>query len=561
MLFFLLACNPGGTVLTVPPAETNVPDLPELLLTVSEPLAYDFVGNEVTVAGNVTDPNAIVWVEGQRVQVGSAGAFRVTVPVSGLQRTIDVEAAHPDVHLRQRIPVLSGSDPLETWPGALTMRFTPTGVDHLAELVEEQIVLLDIVGQLSAALPDISVGGFSATSKGISHWPIQTTMVPGPDGLDLQISVRNLELAYEVVSGTFLGDGDVVLGFDTLVLGLTVEPSIDSTGILALEVTDTVLTLSDPTFSLGGSSSPALETLLNGAIGGVVGFLEGALDGIVSSFGRIELLGPINFDFDLLGTPIGLSVDNLATDDEGIAAVIGVDLGTGAQSTLRVPSVAEVGPRPDLAIAVHEGLFQPLLASDILDLLEQDIQLGGLFGEILGAPIQALPGGTDVPEERDGWCIALSVGEGRIVRMGDGIAPLATIVLPEVHVDVGISTPTEQCMDWLDLTLALEADLAVTSGTKLGIDLRVVDGAVDAYATTDDWEEQGVVEGLGSLISALTTLLGGSLEIDLADLLGGTGATGALAGLNLTILDSIPAENLDGEPIEGLRMITLSLWD
>ncbi len=570
LLSLLLACQSSGTVLSVPPEEPGPPE-PEpvpidLVLTVDEPLALSYVGDEVVVAGRVNDPEAIVWVEGYRAKVGSAGAFRVTVPVanfaSDLQRTIDVEASNPSKHLRERLPVLAGSDPLEAWPGAITLRFTPTGVDHLAEIVERAVVDLDLVGQLEALLPDLVVGSFSATPLGITHWPVQAEMTSGPDGLDLQVTIRKLKLAYAVQTGTFLGDGDVELGFDTLTLGAAIEPSIDASGIFALEVTDTTFVLDQPEITIGGAGSPALESLLNGALGGVTGTIEGLVDGLVSTFGRIELFGPIGTELDLLGTPVGISIDRLATDDDGIGAVIGVDLGTGSPGVLRVPSAQEAGFRSDLAIAVHEGLFQPLLQSDILDLLEQDLELGGLLGGILGGPIEALPGGDGVPDDVEGWCLNLSIGDGRTVRLREGTAPMATIVLPEVFVDIGVTTPQEDCQDWLDMTLALEADLNVTSGTKVGIGLRVVDGHVTHYATDDDWDEQGVVQGLGGLLSALTGLLGGALQFDLADFFGGLDtSTLPLGDLSLQITGNVPATNADGEPIEGLRMITLSLWD
>jgi len=565
----LLACQSSGTVFTAAPTEPGAPTDPdpiELQLTVEEPRHLAYVGDEVLVSGQVNDPSAVVWVEGYRAVVGSAGRFQVTVPVenvgSELQRTLDIEAANPATHLRERVTVLSGADPLANWPGAITLRFTPTGVDHLAEVVEDAANDLDLAGTLEASLPDLVVGTFSATPIGLTHWPIVATMESGPDGLDLQLTVRKLKLAYAVQTGTFLGDGDVELGFDTMVLGAAVEPSIDASGIFALAVTDTTLELADPEITIGGAGSPALENLLDGALGGVVGTIEGFIDGLVSSFGRIELFGPIGTELDLLGTPIALSVDRLATDVDGIGVVLGVDLGTGTETAIRVPTADEAGFRSDLAVAVHEGIFQPILQSDLLDLLEQDLELGGLLAGIIGGPIEALPGGDDLPDDVEAYCLQLSLGGGRTVRMREGTEPLATIVLPEVFVDIGITTEDDDCADWLDLTLALEADLAVTQGTELGLGLRVVDGTVTHYATEDDWSEQEVVEGLGGLITALTGLLGGSLTFDLTELFGGLDtSTLPIGDLQLRITGSEQATNLDGEPIEGLRVLTLSLWD
>jgi hypothetical protein len=565
LLLTLLACQNSGTVFVADAlTETTPPTTPEpLALTVDEPAAFAFIGDgEVTVSGRVSDPSAIVWVEGHRVTVGTGGAFLVTVPVEGYQRHIDIEASNPTAHLRERRPVLSGDDPLAAWPGAVTLRFTPLGVEHLAELVEAQIVTLDLAGQLEAILPDLAVAGFSATPIGLDTWPASAVMTPGPDGLDLTVTVPRVVLTYAIVSGTFLGDGDVALGFDPITIGATVQPLIDASGVLTLQVTDTDISLGQPVITLGGASSPALENLLGGAIGGITGFLEGALDGLLVGIGSLELFGPIAFDFDLFGTPIALSVDRLATDDDGVAGVLGVDLGVGGGGVLRVPTAEEAGERADLAVALHEGIFQPLLQSEILDLLEQDIVLDGLVGELLGAPIVALPGGDEAPEDRTGWCLALGVGDGRVARLADeGLTPMATLVLPEVFVNIGVNRPGVACEPWLDVSLAIEADLSVRTGTVLGIDLRIVDGVVLNYATPDDWEEQEVIEGLGALIGAATTLLGASLEIDLAEILGDLSSNPLLGDVNLRLLDSVPAETEAGEPIAGLKVISLSIWD
>ena len=562
MLFFLAACAPSGLLGTIPPdAPTDPEPVAPLSLEVTSPAAFAFVGDAVEVTGRVNHPDAIVWVEGHRVNVGSAGAFRVTVPVDRWQRHLDIEASHPTAHLRERRPVLSGVDPMTAWPGAMTLRFTPTGVDHLAELVEGQIVALDIAGQLTSNLPSIEVGGFSATPIGIDHYPITASMVAGDDGLSLTITAPKVELIYAITSGTFLGDGDVVLGFDAITLGGALHPTIDAAGVLGLELTDTTVDLGEPILTLGGIGSPALESLIGGAVGSIAGFLEGTLDTLVGGIGRIDLFGPIGFELDLLGTPIAISVDRLDTDAEGVAAVVGVDLGTGTNTALRVPTADEAGVRADLAVAIHEGLFQPLLQSELLDLLDLDLELSGILGEVLGLPIRALPGGDALPDDVSGFCLGLDVGPTRVVRLADGIAPLATIVLPELLVDIGVNRPTSTCEDWLDVSLAVEADLAVTRGTVLGIDLRVVDGLVVAYATDDAWTEQDVVVGLGDLIAVATSLIGGSLEIDLADLIGGLPEDSVLGDLNPRILDSVPATNEAGEAVPGLRVMTLSLWD
>ena len=564
MLWFLLACQPGGVLAEQPPAPAP-PEEPApvpLELTVDSPAHLSFVGERAVVTGQVTRPDAWVWVEGRRASVGGDGRFHVEIDVDALQRVIDSEASAPDQpHLQERRTVIAGHDPAETWPGAVSMRFTNTGVDHLAEVVGDLVTDLDLAGQLAAVLPDLAIGGFTATALGIDHWPAVTTMTSTTDGIELLVEVPEVVLRYDVVSGTVLGDGIVEIGVERISLGATLDPVIDTNGVLALAITDATIDLADPILTLGGLTVPALESLAGTVVTGLGDLLEGLIDGLIGGIGQISLFGPIAFEADLFGTPLSLSVDRLGSDNQGVAALIGVDLGIPATTGIAVPTADQAGFRSDLAVALHEGVFQPLLQSDLLDLLQQDLELDGIFGDILGLPIKNLPGGDAVPEDHTGWCLGVSLGEGSLVRLRDGIDPMATVVLPEVVVDIGVDVPGDNCMHWLDATLAVEADLGITSGTALGLGLRVVDGSVDYYATDESWDEREVVEGLGGLLDTATSLLGATFELDLLDLIGGLGDTGALGDVSPRILDSQPIVTEAGESVEGLKLLTVSVWD
>jgi len=567
MLLLLLACGSGVLAEFAPeppaPSPTTTPEAEPLELTVTSPEAMSFVGDRAVVTGHVNRDDAWVWVEGRRAAVGTDGSFYVEVDVEGHQRIIDIEAAAPDEpHFHERVHVLAGADPAESWPGAVSMRFTPTGVDHLAELVEGLVVDLDLAGEVEALLPEIELGGFVATPLGVDHWPVVATMEPSTDGLVLEVEVPQVVLSYDVVTGTFLGDGVVEIGIESLQLGATLDPVVDANGMLALAVRDTTIDLDDPILTLGGLTVPALESLAGTVVSGLGSAIEGILDGIVGAIGQVTLFGPIAFESDLFGTPIALSVDGLATDDQGVAAVLGVDLGLPPTGVgLAVPTESQAGFRADLGVALHEGLFQPLLASDLLSLLEQDIELGGVFGELLGLPIKELPGGDGVPDDRSGWCLGIELGEGSLVRLEDGLDPMATVVLPQVVLDIGVDVPGDNCMHWLDATLAVEADLAVTSGTALGFDLRIVDGTIDYYATDEPWDEREVVLGLGDLVDTAIGLVGTTLELDLLDLVGGLGDLTALGDVQPRLLDQAPVVTQSGETVEGLKILTVSIWD
>lgn len=565
MLWFLLACQPGGELATFateppPPVETTPPA--PLELVVESPSHLAFVGERAVVTGHVNDPEAWVWVEGRRASVGGDGSFHVEIPVDGLQRVLDIEASAPDrAHLWERRTVLAGSDPADTWPGAVTMRFTPTGIDHLAEVVGQLVTDLDLAGQIAAVLPELQIGGFSAVPLGIDHWPAITTMEATTEGVLLLVEVPNVVLSYDIVSGTLLGDGTVEIGVERITLGATLDPVIGTDGVLALAITDTTLDLADPILTFGGITVPALEGLAGTVVTGLGDLLEGLIDGLIGGIGSIPLFGPIAFEADLFGTPLALSVDRLASDDQGVAAVVGVDLGIPSTGSIAVPTADAAGFRSDLGIAIHEGVFQPLLDSDLLALLEQDIELDGLFGNVLGLPIENLPGGDGVPADASGWCLGVGVGEGAHVRLRDGIDPMATVVVPELVLEIGVDIPGDNCSPWLDATLQVEADLGVTSGTALGLDLRIVDGHIDRYATTEPWEHREVVDGLGTLLDAATTLLGGTFALDLMDLLGGLGTIGALGDVAPRILDSTPVTTEAGAEVEGLKLLTVSIWD
>ena len=78
----LLSCQGQGVFEQVPP---------ELTLAVEQPAYGDFVGDgPVVVSGTVSSPDAWVWVEGRRANVGSDGRFQVELPVLGAYRILDV---------------------------------------------------------------------------------------------------------------------------------------------------------------------------------------------------------------------------------------------------------------------------------------------------------------------------------------------------------------------------------------------------------------------------------------------------------------------------------------
>ncbi len=563
--FCASACIQTGTVQPTTDADSR----PALALEVHEPAYGAFAGDgDVVVSGVVTDPEAWVWVEGQRVNVGEAGGFRVTVPIEGQVRVIDVEAAAPEAHLRQRLPVFAGLDPIDTWPGGLALRLTPLGLEHMAEIAAETIAELDTGGQIAAALPTLEVDGLSLVPAGVSHTPITVSLEPIEAGIALAIGTADAEIAYTVDS-ELTGPLPLALSLDALSLGATLGLETDPGGAVSVAVSDPTVALVGPHLQVAGIEAAALAGVADALAAGVSSALEGALAGLAGPLGAgFDLGGLAGFELDLLGTPIAVAIDAVQTDGDGVGVVFDFDLGDeGGENTVQAPAAAAAHPGSDLALTLHEGMFQLLLQSDLIELLEQDLQLPGIIGDVVGLPITLLPGGHLVPADRTGWCLALDPGAAGVARLQPHTEPFATLLLPDLVLDVGVSTPTLTCLPWLSASLQLEIGLAVTSGTALGVDLTIDDGAVLFYAAEGDWPEAQLVAGLGGLVESVIGLVGGSLELDLADLFGSVGAgtttTGALplGDLAPRLLDSEAAIAPDGSPLPGSAVVSVSLWD
>jgi hypothetical protein len=554
LLPFLLACRQDPLGVPAVPEAEPVP----LGLTVTEPLPGAFVGERAIVAGTVTDPGALVWIEGYRVNVGTDGSFRVEVPLEDEFRILDVETARavasgdPE-HLRERVVVFAGADPRETWTGGIGLRVTPVALDHVAELLAEEIDALDLVAQIDAMLPEWGVGGVTFLPQGVSAQPATATLTPGPEGLALLVHIEQLSLRYDIVTDT-LGTLPLELGFDELALGATVTLGLDADGALAVGLTGTELQLGTPVLEVAGLDPDILEDWLGSLLQGLSDLLGGLLDAALATLlGDLSLpLPEIELPEDLLGFPLVLQLGAVSTDDDGVAAALTVDVGLPPAVPLAVPTLAEAGPGADLALAVHEGLLQGLLSSDLLTLLDLDLELPGFLGEAVALPLGALPGGEQLPTDRTGMCLALAPSELGLARLQDDLSPLATILMPDVRVTVGVSSGLARCVPWLEASLAVRVALEA-DGTTIGTAFEVVDGAVLSYAAEGEFSEDELVGGLGGLVDVATSLLGGSLAFDLADLLGGD--TLPLGDLQPRLLEAKPGAT------DGVSIVTLSLWD
>ena len=541
----LLAACQGSGIFQLDGAP--VAERPPLSLAITTPSTTAFVGGDTTlVSGTVTPTDALVWVEGRAVNVGLDGAFSVELPLRGPYRIIDIEAADGRTSVREIRTALAGSDPLAAWPGAVSVVLTPTG---LVRAVGDLGVLVDSLGWstlIADTIPGVTV----------SHLPTSGGVTATDSGLDFDVTIRGLELTADLL-GT-----PVTLGWDTVELGLLADVDVDTSGLLALSFGEPVLTLGELNVDAFDIDIPLLEDLIDGGLDGLTELLVGIIDLVVTGL-ELPVPLPLDLDLDLLGTSVSTSVAAADVTSEGVVLVLGVGIDgpPGDAGAVAVPPPDPWHPDADLLVGVHEGLFQLVLASDLLDLVDLDsLQLDGFLANILTLPLQGLPGGAILPEA-DGWCIGVDPGEARVARMPGGTAPLAALYLPELAVDIGYSTSTAQCQPWLQATIATEILLIVEDKTRIGVDLVVADGTVTYYASELPWDEDGVVSGLGNILETVLDLLGGSLDFDLSDLAGTGASTGLLPALAPAVLESEPLFGPDGRPLDGLHGITLSLFD
>ncbi len=539
-------------------------ELPPLELAVTSPAYGEFAyGDAIVVEGTVVPPSAELWVEDEVAEVAEDGTFAVEVALDHAYRNLDVLARSGDEEETWRTPVFAGAPPAETWTGGATARLLPAGLDRLGPVLGSVIDGAGWAEGLEAGLPSVQFDYLSLTPDGLTHDDTDVILAPADAGVDVTATLNDLSLSYELL--VTLGGSwsfPIVFGFDEVTLTALATPTLDEAGIIWLSLSDAAVDLGEADMEFGVLEGWIVEWLLDVANDYVTEPLaEWLLSYVLDSYGTLELGGPFSTEFDLLGTGVAIDLADLWADVEGPAVTLAMDLdGAVAADPLLMaaPEDADVDDA-DLALAVHEALVDAMITDTAMDLLEQELQLGGTFGAVIGTAMEALPGGGDIPDN-EGWCVSLKPGTAHVVRFQEGVEPLAVLYLPDLRFDVEVEIDGS-CEEWLEASLAVEAGLAVEDGTALDFDIQVPEGVVEEYETTDDWEEAEVIEGIADLIGSLITLAGGFVDLDLADLLGGLGDGLLPEGtLELAVVDSQPMVDENGDPIEGLYAIAVRLF-
>ncbi len=546
-------------------------DIPTLEVEVFTPTYGEFLGDApITVTGRVTPPAATLTVEGEAVAIADDGTFTTTLPVGHAYRIVDVEAAYDVQYERIRVPVFRGHDPVESWPGGLTMRLTPAGMERLGLGLGAMIDALGWEQMILDAIPSTDLGWLWLGATHVTHDPTAIELVPATSGMDMLVAFRKVDIH-------FAADFDVwgqqwslpiTVGYQRIGIGARAIPAVDGAGMLSLALQDANIVMQDPSITVAGLDAWLLEILLDGLGQLIEPIGQVLLDAVLDQFGSFDLGGPYVFETDLLGVPVEARLSDVFGDLGGLGAGLGLGLGEPATvGVLPIPVPTTLATNVHAQLGLHEGLLHLALVGGLLDMLTQDLELPGAIGELMGNAARNLPGGEDAPTDTEGWCLSVQPMDARVVRLQTGLMPWVVLYLPDVIVDLGYRE-NGACVSWLVTSLAFEVGLDVRAGRVISLDMQLPEGAVLEYGAQPGWEEGEVVSGLATFLNGALGLLGGQFQMDLGDLMGGLGDAsgnadpllGALGDLDLKIVDSQPVLDASGAPIEGLYAVSLQLW-
>jgi hypothetical protein len=557
LFLVLLACDAGKAVYDEEGFQTEV----NYTLTITEPEYGEFYQEgPIPVSGVVSPYIETILIEDQEIAVNEDGTFEGEVPFVKEYEIVEVMVGTT----RERIPVFAGNSPMETWPGGMAARVLPNGLDALGKQLGSMIDSTGWFETIADQLPEIDNGSWGMRPVAVLQDPTEVALSTSPSGVEVDFTLNGVGIEYEIWWNGALGVGSesVIIEFQTIAIGATADPILDENGILTFSLYDADLTMDDPDFIFGQNNAVILETILElGSQWILEPIGETLLDTIMGELGTLELGGPFAFETDFLGSPMGIALDELYGDQDGLALELEVALGNGLEenaSYVPIPTANDAQEGAQFAIAVHEGILDQLLSKELLSTFTQDLDLSGFAGDIIGNAVITLPGGDEAPDA-DGWCLTLNPGDASVVRMQEGIEPLAYLYLPDMIINVGVDTGSG-CTDWLVMSLAAEIGVEISEGTKIGIDMNVGEGAVLYYGATE-FEEDAVIEGFGSYLSTLLSLFGGFAEFDLADMLGGADLGLGLEDFSIEILDSQKIYDFYDEWPEGLFSLSVNLWD
>ena len=571
-LLGLFACQNGKAVLGVGELAEDGEEIIEYTLTITEPQYGSFYQDgPIPVSGIVEPAVDVVYVEGYQVSVNEDGSFSTEAIFTGNPDYEIVEVVVVEGNMgegiRERIPVFSGNLPLDTWPGGMAGRLLPPGLDALGQQLGELIDASGWIEQIETQLPAVDQGSWGLTPVGMLSSPTVVALAPASSGVAIDFTLNDIGLEYELwwdSSAIGTGSTSIIIQIEQIGIGASADPILED-GNIILSLYESDITMTNPDFIFGGAQAQWLEDIIQGASQWLLEPIgENILNELMNQLGEMEIPGPFAFETDLMGTPLGLELDELYGDMDGLALELEIAVGDSLesnQSYVPIPMIEDAAPDAQLALVLHEAILDQILREQVLGLLAQDLDLSGFAGNMIGNIVMTLPGGDDAPDDAEGWCLNINPGTASVVRMQEmeqGAAPLAILYLPDMVVNIGVDTGSG-CQDWLMMSLAGEVGITVENGSEIGIGLEIGEGAVLFYGA-EDYQEDEVVDGFGRSLGSLINLLGGSFGLDLNEILGGIDTGMGLDNFSIAILDSQKIYDFYDEWPEGLYSISINLW-
>lgn len=549
-LALLLLAGCGGGTFTV------APEPPTLTLTSPTYGAYLGDATLIEVSGVVTPTDAQVIVDGVSVRPEDDGTFRVQVvfPEGDRAAVVDVWALHGDEKVREIVPVFDGQDPRLTDPGALRGLLTPAGLDALEPVVADQIDALGWQDQLLSALPALETEYLSLVPSSIETSGTSVDLAPGETDIATLVTFHDVVLTTDV---TVLTDWTfpMAVGLGEIVVGARAAPTLQD-DMLALTLADATVSIQDVTFWVADFEIPdwLYDWLMDPILELVSSVTDALGDALLEEAGTFELAGPFAFELPLGDVELAARLVEVGAnlDGVGLGATISVDGEASATLPQALPALATTTPSGlpyQLGVTVHEGIFNTLMDETLGVLFDIEAELpDATMGYLLDDTMEGLPGGDQLPEGKEGWCVDIEVEEARVVRMNGGTgAAFAQAWLPDVRVDVEVLRDDGSCTPWLEGRVFAVVDLNL-DGSTLSADVAVRQAWVTEYEADANRDETAAAlgaayaEGLGNLTGMLT--------FDLADVLGG-----ALGDTNVAMdVRVVSVEPLDQDGMFGVYL-------
>jgi len=537
----------------------NPPAEEPLDLTILSPSYGAYVGaGPVELNGLVTPADAQVLVNGVTVQVAEDGSFTASLPFAAGERAmqIDVQAIDPDEHVRELVAVFDGVDPRAADPGAISGLLTPTGLDALEPAVASFVDGQALLDQLFPSLPSLETDYFDLVPLSLTTTGTEVDLFPAEDAVGLAGGLGDVTLTSEInIYDYLVFELGIKLG--TLSIGASLTPEVDEDGMITVSLHDATMDLDEIRLIVEGYELPGwlMDLLVDPIAGFVADLLAMGVDLLLDGYGGFELGGPFAFDTDLLGTQLSARLAELGAGTDGVG--LGITVATDAAAPTTMPVMPALGPTTpaglpyQVGLGVHEGLINTVIDGTIAGLLDMDLQLEGEYGKLLGAGIAALPGGTQLPEDIEGYCISFQAGDAQVARMvaGQGV-PLAQVWMPDVRVEFQY-VAEGTCNDWLEASVFVVIDLDL-QGNELAADISAPHAVVLAYGA-EDVDDQEVAAELTRTVEGLFGLFASQLSFDLGDLLD-------LSSLGLPV--EVDPEVVSIEPLDetGLHGVYLNVF-